>query len=375
MMERALARRAREARNWLFDACFPLWAEQGFDRNVFCEALDMSHRPLEGLTSARVRVQARQTYVFATAARLGWRPELSVGLAETGLDVLTRLCRREDGLFGRVIDIETGGLGDDTADLYDTAFALFAAAHLPPSHERSVLVSETLTAIETHLKDEASGYIEHLPRPAYRLQNPHMHFFEALLALCEADQDPSHLTPATDIHNLCLEHFIDARSGALGERFERQDWRRPEGEAGDVVEPGHQFEWVWLMGEYARLAGTDLPEQANGLYEFACSTLDREGRAVQSCDRKGQPVDASRRTWPQTEALKAHLLRWHMGDQAAGARAIASFDILMDEYLTPEGGWIDHYDAEGHVIAPDMPASTGYHVVLAFSNLISTLET
>ena len=42
----------------------------------------------------------------------------------------------------------------------------------------------------------------------------------------------------------------------------------------------------------------------------------------------------------------------------------------MDEYLTPEGGWIDRYDADGLPVATTIPASTGYHVVLALTELI-----
>ena len=46
----------------------------------------------------------------------------------------------------------------------------------------------------------------------------------------------------------------------------------------------------------------------------------------------------------------------------------------MDEFLTVDGGWIDHYGADGEVIASDMPASTGYHVVLAFAELIRVMK-
>ncbi len=56
-------------------------------------------------------------------------------------------------------------------------------------------------------------------------------------------------------------------------------------------------------------------------------------------------------------------------------RAVRSFDILMDEYLTPQGGWIDHYDATGAVISTTIPASTGYHVVLALTELIRVSRT
>jgi len=92
------------------------------------------------------------------------------------------------------------------------------------------------------------------------------------------------------------------------------------------------------------------------------------------CRRDGTPVDASRRTWSQTEALKAHITMWQAGDEDACARAVESFDVLMDEYLTPEGGWIDHYEADGEVRATAMPASTGYHVILAFTALIEAFE-
>jgi len=61
-------------------------------------------------------------------------------------------------------------------------------------------------------------------------------------------------------------------------------------------------------------------------------------------------------------------------DDAIAAAACQSFDILMDEYLTPEGGWIDQYDGDGHIVSTNMPASTGYHVTLAFSELIRAME-
>ena len=74
----------------------------------------------------------------------------------------------------------------------------------------------------------------------------------------------------------------------------------------------------------------------------------------------------------QTEALKAHLamLELDRDDEAHDRRAFQCFDVLMDEYLTPEGGWIDKFDEDGHVATESMPASTGYHVVLAFDELI-----
>lgn len=385
MSAKALEQRGRKAREWLMEACFPLWAERGVAADGFLEALDLHHRPIATALS-RVRVQARQTYVFSEALRLGWMPRRAGSLVEMGVNVLANACRRDDGLFGRSLDLGRGALEDDTADLYDTAFGLYALAGATKHASTQVggalmigqvpdLIEQVSGALETVLKDPSGGYIESLPRPEYRLQNPHMHLFEASLELYGTSRDAHHLSRATALRELFLTRFFDRASGTLSEHFMPADWTLPIGDAGAIIEPGHQFEWVWLLDRFAVLTRGRLPDEARKLYELACQTLDESGRAIQSCLRDGTPVDASRRTWPQTEALKAHLAMWKRGDEAASARAVASFDVLMDEYLTPEGGWIDHYNKDGTARSQTMPASTGYHVVLAFVELINTVVT
>lgn len=374
MTNTALLRRAREAKAWLMDACFPLWAERGVVAGGFLEVLDLQHHPIED-NEVRVRVQARQTYVYAEALKLGWKPLRAQSLIQLGLNTLQTACWREDGLFGRRLDLDTGTLCDDTADLYDTAFALYAMASARAAEPAQAdnMIARTCSAIAAQLEDPSGGYKESLPPPEYRKQNPHMHLFEASLALISATGDSEHFTRAKSLNALCEARFIDPKTGTLGEYFARGDWQTPQGEPGEIVEPGHHFEWVWLLCEFARKTGGADLENAKRLYAFACNTLDADGRAIQSCTRAGVPKDTSRRTWPQTEALKAHLAMWKAGDEDAAARAVTSFDILMDEYLTPAGGWIDHYDSDGQVLAKDMPASTGYHVVLAFIELINTV--
>ena len=114
---------------------------------------------------------------------------------------------------------------------------------------------------------------------------------------------------------------------------------------------------------------------AGRLYSFAANTLDEDGRALLEVSREGIPHDAGRRSWSQSEALKAHLVMLEMtNDDAIAAAACQSFDILMDEHLTPEGGWIEQYDGDGHIVSTTMPASTGYHVALAFSELIRVMD-
>lgn len=368
----ALKQRAHDARSWLHDACFPLWADQGAVAGGFCEALDLKHVAISS-NIARVRVQARQTFMFSAAKHLGWSPAKADELIGLGLRTLETSCSNKAGLFTRRLDLQTGQPVSDEADLYDTAFALLAMASARQAgFETSDLMDQTVLALETQFSDPTGGYAETLPRSPYRLQNPHMHLFESCLEAFEVTNDKAHLQRAAALRGLCIDRFIDPETGILGEAFEPSNWQVADGDKGEAVEPGHQFEWVWLFEKYARLSGTGLPDQAKRLYEFACSTVSETGLVVQAVRRDGSAHDSSARTWPQTEALKAHLTMHRAGDEGATARAVQSFDLLMETYLTDKGGWRDHFSADGELVVDMMPASTGYHVVVAFLDLIET---
>ena len=67
---------AAELRSWTVREALPYWGGAGFDwgKQSFVERADFSGRPLAS-APRRTMVQARQIYVFAHAALLGWRPE------------------------------------------------------------------------------------------------------------------------------------------------------------------------------------------------------------------------------------------------------------------------------------------------------------
>lgn len=374
----ALQRRAREARSWLFDSCFPLWADHGVNEaGLFPEALTMSLDEVPA-DATRVRVQARQTYIFSEAWRMGWKRDTAARLVNAGVATLAGPALNAQGLAGRTLSSTTGQLTDATFDLYDTAFALFAlaeAARGPGPAEPALAAAHGLLAsLEREARDRVNGgYAETLPPLAQRQQNPHMHLLEACLSLHALQPGGGHMERAEALLALFETKFTAGERGLLGEFF-APDWGPLPGEPSRVVEPGHQFEWVWLLHAYARARGEPVSASAERLYTYALTTLDVEGRAIQSAARGGAPVDASRRTWPQTEALKAHLAMLEARrDERYAAAACRSFDILMDEYLTEDGGWIDHFSADGAILSSSMPASTGYHVVLAFAELIRVM--
>ena len=82
-----------------------------------------------------------------------------------------------------------------------------------------------------------------------RRQNPHMHLLEALLALHVATGEKNWLRRAGALVDLFKRRFVDPQTGALIEFF-AEDWSAAPGDEGRLREPGHQFEWVWLLFEY-----------------------------------------------------------------------------------------------------------------------------
>lgn len=368
-----LSARARLAHDWLFEKCFPLWADAGTDpKGGFVEALDLSGAPISG-ADARVRVQARQTFVFAEAARLGWRPKTARDRVARGVEALRLWCRRKDGLFGQRVRIGDG-LTDSRANLYDCAFVILAFASAAEALDDSqplAFAQEALAALDERLAVASGGYRTGLEPDAPWLQNPHMHLLEALLALYAASGDQACLARADAIVELFQSRFIAPDSGQLMETF-APDWARLDTPHGARREPGHHFEWVWLLHRRARLSGGEAAEQVRRLYAFACKASQPMGSAVLAVDPAGRVIDGAIRTWPQTEALKAHLVMGEAGEPDAGARAARSFDFLFQRHLdpAPPGGWLDYFDANGRAVAQAMPASTGYHVVLALGELM-----
>ncbi|MBV9813037.1 MAG: AGE family epimerase/isomerase, partial [Acetobacteraceae bacterium] len=80
-------------------------------------------------------------------------------------------------------------------------------------------------------------------------------------------------------------------------------------------------------------------------------------------DRRGEPVLTTRRIWPMTEAIKAHVARREAG---TSHRDDALIERLIRDYLRPAGvGWIETLSREGTPVLTHMPGSTPYHLFLA----------
>lgn len=373
-MSAALKQRAAAAKAWLLDVAFPLWADQGFDSatGLFHEKLNADFSPTPG--PRRVRVQARQVYCFALAGRMGWSGPWRERV-EAGYATLNGPARGEGGAVGHLLDAR-GKLPDARRDLYDQAFALFACAHAAPVvHEAPKRAAEIMDFIEHNWKSAKGGYSEGEVEPSIpRRQNPHMHLFEAALALQAAAGAPRWDPLAQQIAQLFHAHFFDAGQGVLREFFEA-DWK-PHAVKGSLLEPGHHFEWVWLLARWREVSGEDTRQIAAQLYEYGeREGISAHGVAVDETVLGGGMVSARARLWPQTERLKAAIARYEDGAVDAGA-VVHAYDQLARYLDRPAPGlWRDRMQEDGAFVDEPAPASSFYHIALALDELIRVAET
>nr|WP_314433658.1 AGE family epimerase/isomerase [uncultured Brevundimonas sp.] len=346
--------------NWLFEDALPLWADRGVSADGrFFEQLDFEGRPVAGLRR-RTRVQARQVYVFCEAADLGWRAGHAV--AQTGLDRMIDLCRRDDDLWVRATN-DDGAVVDDAPDLYDLAFVLFAlaAAHRVLDDPRArPLALDTVAAIQSRMSAPHGGWHDALPPRLPRRQNPHMHVLEAMLAWQAIAPDPAFEAAARVSLDLCRGHFVI--DGAIREYF-TEDWR-PDPQTGHVIEPGHLEEWAWLLRQ-AQGVGFEVGVEPESLHRRAVARGQTPLGMIREIDPSGVALDGGRRLWAQTEAIRTALA---FGDANVGERV----DRLFATHLATDvqGLWTDSYDADGRSHDGAVPASSLYHLMTAFSELL-----
>ena len=361
------------ARTWVRAHALPLWAEQGVDkvRGGFHERLRPDGTPDETV-ARRARVQARQIYVYCHAHALGWFD--GERLAGRALDLLVERAWKADGApgWGHLLTPD-GELADPKRDAYDHAFFLFALAwhHKVTGDAQSLgLARETLAFMDEAMAAPTGGYVEALPPALPRRQNPHMHLLEAFLALHDASGDSLFLDRARSMKQLFDTAFFDRGKRALREYFS-DGWTPAEGAAGRMVEPGHHMEWVWLLSRFDAATGEDNSAAATALYDFALENgVDAaSGFLVDEIDVDGAVVRATRRSWPQTELIKAAAVMHEAGRSGAAALAASALDGMLGSYLDAPapGGWIDQFDADGSAMSEFMPASTFYHVFCAIA--------
>ena len=383
-----LAERIRAAdkrlRNWCVDRALPLWASAArTPEGGFYEHLLPDGRP-DTAAPVRIRVNARQTYAYAHATCLGWyAPGLDI--ANDCAAFMQRYCMAGDSASA---DGDFTGLAyilstdncviDGRVDLYTQAFYLLAMAYLHRAGGGDAAVSAARSActfLDREMASPHGGWIESLPAGSAhalpRRQNPHMHLFEAFMALYEASGERVFLDKADHIYDLFVHYFHDRKTGVLLEFF-TEDWSR-DSHKGNLIEPGHMMEWAWLLSVYARIKRIDLSDEIRSLHAEALARgLNPEtGLLWDEMQIDGTVTKPTHRSWSMTEYLKASIALADLGDREAAATIPGIVDRLFAAYLETDipGGWHDQRDADGRIISDTMPTSTFYHYVCACAEL------
>ena len=371
---------ANRLSDWLVDSAYPRWHTNGYDSEsgAFFETIDI----ITGKgtdTPVRTRVPARQIYCFAQAGNLGWQGPWQE-IVTHGLNWYLEHCRKADTSFASVVATDGTPLDSDF-DLYNQAFALLAFAHAGRvlTGRRTELFADAaglLTLLRETYGHPATGFREANPDRLPLRSNPHMHLFEAALALEDAGAGAIWSELADEIARLAMDRFIDPVSGGLREFF-NIDWSPFDGAQGRIMEPGHQFEWSWLLSRWGTARNDfEALTKARRLYQVGTTYgVDRERQvAIMTLQDDFSVLNPMARLWGQTEWLKAAI---SMAGLSTGCERDACLaDILrsmraLERYIedVPDGLWKDKFDNLYTFKREPAPASSFYHIVCAIQEL------
>lgn len=359
-------------RRWACEEALPLWSGLGRDteNGGFRERLGLDGA-IDHRATRRTMVQARQIYAFSQATLMGWVDARA--LVSEAFDGLRTRFRSPDGMPGFVHSLHTdGSIADDRRDTYAHAFVLFALGwyyRLTKDAEALRLADEVLDFLDTLSQATGGkGFPDALPvEERRRSQNPHMHFFEAMLSLHGATGQRRYLDRGAGIFRLFESNFFDRETGSLIEHFDERFVAR-SGPSGALREPGHHYEWIWLLRHFEAASGTPVSHVVDPLYAHADRFgWDSGGFVISEVFADGTPAQPTRRAWPHTECIKANLVEAALGRAGALERASRAMQRLLETFLTGchPGGWRDLFDAQGKLMVQFMPASSLYHIFCA----------
>lgn len=366
-----ISQQAKRCQVWLSEHALPRWHHY-FDKRtgIFPEGIYQDGRVYQE-NVIRFRVQPRQLYVYAHATELGLidaRQEV-----EQATDLGFPLFQTEKETFVFSLDDELNIKNGET-NAYEHAFALLGYAwHYRLTGEQASL--DKMEAIylwfQCELADvENGGFYSSTHYFSLRCQNPHMHLFEALIVCYEHTDDVQWLERASSIFNLFIDRFI--QDEYLCEFFDSQ--LAPKHPLSNLVDPGHHYEWIWLLHHYQKLTKIDVSVYIERLNHFASMYGHNDNGLVRDeVKNNGVVFRSTSRLWCQTEYLKAQIALWERHPSPEREQRVCqAVDVIFSAYLNPaqNGLWFDQLDCEGLPLQKNSPASTFYHLFLAFSELL-----
>ncbi len=364
------------ARSWALTVAFPLWSTAGRDveRGGFHESLTFEAKPTDD--PRRAFVQARQAYSFCEAGRMGWQGDWA-DAAHSAIDYLLSRFVLPSGAVIHKTDV-FGHPIDSRVTLYDCAFTTFALAHvfqMGGRGDRERLTAERiLDFLNQQRAHPISGFFDE-PNGVLS-QNPHMHLLEAALAWIDAGGDDRWWALAEDLVEHASRYLMAPDTGAIFEDF-AADWSPLGGVHNARIEPGHLYEWAYLLSYWSRLKDGRHDKTPARLFFLA----ERHGRdpergvAICAIDPYFRQTNRSARLWAQTERLRAAIVlapdlarRDQIAALAAANEAATAIECFLNAPM--QGLWRDDWRPAGDFADKAVRASSLYHILSSYRSLI-----
>lgn len=326
-------------------------------------------------------VQARQIFVFVEAISHGLVPDARTTIADS-IDAFIRVyCKTKEFEKGFAFSATASGeIVRADRDAYTHAFVLFAlaAAHRLTREQRFLEIAERVDRfVKTSLTDHGNGGLFSSAEAisGSKKQNPLMHLLEAYLALEETEKCGRYLGKASKIVELFESKIYDAAHCALPEEFSPNWSKHPDKSVSETYEPGHQFEWAWLLAQYDSMSGDNHSELIGNLWRSGRTGVSDDGHCFDLVDFNGAAVRRSIRLWPHTEGIRAAALHAAQDPQARETCATMSSALCSTFLGHPfPAGWIDHFDAARAPLVDYVPASSLYHLFGAYKQIKNSLK-
>lgn len=321
---------------------------------------------------------------------------------------------RDGGYYFSVGEAKSGALSgkiedrEEKYDLYAHAFVIFAFSHYYQAtgdEDAKKRARRTLRFIADHFAIVGvPGLVEALdaelkPLDEVRRHESHMHFLEACLFAYDVWQDKAYLDMAERLVMLFTDYFYDAHHNTLSEYF-TGNLDKPYKEDGQIIcEPGHYYEWIWLLKKYETTC-IYLLEAADGgsesqkskeyqrnkrIDEICLALLDwanangwdkTYGGIYDELTPNGEFIKETKRLWPFSEAIKANALMLDCGVDKDDVKALyrEMVDVFNKNYMQERGFWTEWLTRDLRAATDYMPGTTPYHVYFGIMEALDVLQ-
>lgn len=352
-----------------------LCATRGWDaaRNRSVERLQADLTPTP-LGYRRGMVAGRQLFFFSHAYRLTKDPLYEDRARCLFADLVSHFWDKANGGWFFSLNDDDSPC-DTTKDLYGHAFIMFGLAHyLAIFADRAALdwLCKTDELVLRHFGLPGGWFAPSTTRDWQILdgsleQNPHMHLLEAHLSAYKATGDGTFLKRSTQIMSIYTKLLRTPDGCKVLEHLD--DNGQPAGKEGKQIQPGHLYEWYWLVNEYADIAclpayrATATPIVA---WADRCGIDPGAGGIYDMVDVDGNIVSHRKRIWPVTECIKALSTLVRSNNGGLYSEALAQWiAFIHNKHFSGDGAWHEYLNKRLDPDCDYMPLSTPYHVAMA----------